>query len=129
MHERHLAVRIPFAYRFQTAGDIYVIFWELLIVTSLLLLLLELRSLLCAYLFLFVVSSQQLLNPLAHFSHILQRKVEFVGIVSCSHHPENRRGEKHSLYVRESVLYVSFSESTGRKLSFTASPRHGLPSL
>lgn len=45
---------------------------------------------LCAYLFLFVVSPQQLLNPLAHFNHILQRKVELLGIVSCSNLLENR---------------------------------------
>lgn len=30
MHEHHLAVWLSFAYGFQTAGDIYVIFWELL---------------------------------------------------------------------------------------------------
>lgn len=52
----------------------------------------KLTSVLCAYLFLFVVSPQQLLNPLAHFNHILQRKVELLGIVSCSNLLENRRG-------------------------------------
>ena len=51
----------------------------------------KLASLLCAYLFLFVVSPQQLLNPLAHFNHVLQRKVELLGTVSCSN-LENRRG-------------------------------------
>jgi len=46
MHERHLAVRMSFAYHFQTVGDIYVIFWELLaqVVTSLFLLLLQLQK-------------------------------------------------------------------------------------
>lgn len=32
------------------------------------------------------------LNPVAHFSHILQRKVEVLGIVNCSSRLENRRG-------------------------------------
>lgn len=97
MHEHHLAVWISFAYRFQTAGDIYVIFWKLLaqIVISLFLLLLQLQKAKSrpyfVHLCLFIVSPQQLLNPLAYFNHILQRNVELLGVVSCCNLLENRR--------------------------------------
>lgn len=64
MHEHHLAVWMSFAYCFQTAGDIYVIFWELLaqIVISLFLTTVtasenKVTSLLCASLSLYCLSS------------------------------------------------------------------------
>lgn len=83
----------------------------------------------------FFVSPQQLLNPLAHFNHILERKVDFLGIVIYSSLSENRRGENHSLCIRESVLYVSFRKvQTGNPallllLIVELLDFHGLPSL
>lgn len=82
MHKHQLVVQMLFAYHFQTADDTYVIFLELLaqIILSPFLLLLQLQKTnshpYFVYLCLFVVSPQQLLNPLAQFNHILQRKVK-----------------------------------------------------
>lgn len=81
-HKHHLAFQMFFAYHFQTADDIYVIFLELLaqIFLSPFLSLLQLQKTnshpYFVHLCLFVVSPQQLLNPLAHFNHILQRKLK-----------------------------------------------------
>lgn len=75
-----------------------------------------LTSLLCAYLFLFVVSPQQLLNPLAHFNHILQRKVELLGIASCSNLLENRRG--NVLCTSQSLCLCQFPVCTLPKAEF-----------
>lgn len=96
-HECHLAVRMSLAYRFQTADDTYVIFWELLgqIVTSLLLLLQFQKKKITYFVhvcFFLLSLLSSFLNPVAHFSHILQRKVEVLGIVNCSSRLENRRG-------------------------------------
>lgn len=79
MCKHNLAIQMLFAYHFQTADDTYVIFLELLaqIILSPFLLLLLQRTNSHPYfvhLCLFLVSPQQLLNPLAHFNHILQKK-------------------------------------------------------
>lgn len=93
------------------------------------------NHILYAYLFLFLFFPQQLLKPLAHFHHILERKVDFLGIVSCSSLSEYRRGENRYLYIRESVLYVSFRKvQTGNPallllLIVELLDFHGLPSL
>lgn len=61
---------------------------------------------------LFFVSPQQLLNTLAHFNHMLQRKVELLGIVSCS----NLKIGEEMFFVHQSCMLA-----LDRKLSFTAS--------
>lgn len=82
MHKHNLAIQMLFAYYFQTADDTYVIFLELLaqIILSPFLLLLQLRKTnpqpCFLHLCLFVVSPQQLLNPLVQFNHLLQKKVK-----------------------------------------------------
>lgn len=49
---------------------------------------------------LFIVFPQQPLNPLAYFNHILQRKFELLGVVSCCNLLEHRR--KDALCTSES---------------------------
>lgn len=105
------AVRTSFAYCFQIAGDIYVLFLELVAwnVTSFFLLLQFRKTNLHPYLvniclFLFVVC-QQLFNPLANWKHVLRRKIEFLEITNGSHLPKNRKGEKCSVHIRVCAVY------------------------
>lgn len=106
------AVGTSFAYCFQVAGGIYVIFLELVawIVASLFFLTLQLQKtnlhpyLVNICLFLFVVS-QQLFYPLANWKYALRRKIEFLERTNCSHLPKNRRGEKCSLHIRVHAVY------------------------